>query len=340
MKKSYKTIIVGAGPGGLRCAKILAEKGEDFILLERNSEIKRKICTGLWGLSKKTKHMKIPNYLLENKFNKVIVSTPYQKYELKLKKPYLAILNRKKLGGWMLKEAEKAGAKISFSSPVTKIGKNFVVSNNKKIYFDYLVGADGSNSIIRKFLKKPFKKIIAIQYWLKHKTKIPEFHLDAAKFGPWYAWITPRGDLTSVGTGAESKVIPFNKLKKNLDKFCKERKIDISQVQLEGHPINFVYSGHKFGNKFLVGDAGGFASGLLGEGIYFAMASGEDVAKTIVNKKHKPNLIEEVLDIKRTHELMLKDFLINKPLTEIQYELFVALLHLKFFDKEVIDILT
>ena len=46
--EKYKTVIVGAGPGGLRCAKILKDNKEDFILLEQNSDINRKVCTGLW----------------------------------------------------------------------------------------------------------------------------------------------------------------------------------------------------------------------------------------------------------------------------------------------------
>lgn len=41
-KTKYRTIIIGAGPAGLRCAKILAEGKEDFILLEAKENIYRK----------------------------------------------------------------------------------------------------------------------------------------------------------------------------------------------------------------------------------------------------------------------------------------------------------
>jgi flavin-dependent dehydrogenase len=45
---------------------------------------------------------------------------------------------------------------------------------------------------------------------------------------------------------------------------------------------NADYRGWKFGNTYLIGDAGGFLNPVTTEGIWFAMRSGEGVAKFIL----------------------------------------------------------
>lgn len=336
--KKYEIVIVGAGPGGLRCAKVLAENNQNFILLERKPEFDRKICAGIWGLTKKTKEMGLPNKLFEKQFKKILVSTPHRKIEVKQKKPFVASLNREQLSKWMFKQAKKAGANIVFDSPVTKVDKNYVITKRKKIYFKYLIGADGSYSTVRKSLSLSQHVGMGIHYWTKEKFKNMEVHFDADKFGPWYGWIVPHKKLTSIGTGSDPRVISSKKAKKNLELWCLENKLAISSAKFEGAPINYDYKGYKFRNKYLIGDAAGFPSGLTGEGIYFAMASGDDVAKMIINKNHKPELINKILDIKKKHELILRAFKLNKTLEKIEYNILLSLLHFKFFDKEIIDL--
>ena len=336
--KRYKTIIIGAGPAGLRCAKILADNKEDFILVEKKKKLDRKICTGIWGISKKTSCMNLPDRLFEKKFKKVIVSTPFEKTEVKLDEPFVATLNRKHLSEYMYKEAKKSGAKILFDSPVSKIGKDYIIIKGEKIYFDNLVGADGSYSIVRKSLGLSQNTGMGIQYWVKKEFKNIEIHFDADKFGPWFAWIVPHKGLTSIGAGGDIRLMPLNKMKENLDLWCSEHKISLSSAKFEGAAINPDYQGYKFKNKFLVGDAAGFASGLTGEGIYFAMASGEDVAKIIIDKNHKPLLINEILSIKKKHDIIVKSFKLNKTLEKIEYNALLELLKIKLFDKAVINL--
>lgn len=338
--EKYKTIIVGAGPGGLRCAKILAENDEDFILLEKKPKFDRKICAGIWGLTDKTRYMGLPDKLFERKFNKVLISTPYRRVEVKLETPFAATLDRKELSECMYKEVKKAGANIVFNSPVSKVEKNYLVANKKKIFFDYLVGADGSTSIVRRNLGLLSQCVgIGIQCWIKREFKDMELHHDVDRFGPWYSWIVPHKGITSIGTGGDPRSIPTMKMKEGLIKWCAENDCDISNANFEGAPINWEYKGYRFSNKFLIGDAGGFASSLTGEGIYFAMASGEDVAKIIINENHNPVLIEKILNIKRKHETILNLFRLNKTFGEVEYNLFLSFLKFRFFGKMVIDLL-
>ena len=44
--EKYDTIIVGAGPAGLRAARVLAEAGKKILVLEKNRTIGQTICAG------------------------------------------------------------------------------------------------------------------------------------------------------------------------------------------------------------------------------------------------------------------------------------------------------
>lgn len=52
MREGVETIVVGAGPAGLRAAQVLAEAGREVLVLEKNTEIGLKTCAG--GLTRKT----------------------------------------------------------------------------------------------------------------------------------------------------------------------------------------------------------------------------------------------------------------------------------------------
>ncbi len=342
MQKKYKTVIIGAGPGGLRCAKILADNKEDFVLLEERKDLYRKICTGMYGLAdsslNRTRYFNLPESLFQKKIDKVNLYLGNRKREVVMNEPFVATVNRKELSEWMYKEAKNAGANIFLDSPATEIGDNYVITNGKKIFFDYLVGADGCNSIVRKKVGLKSCSGIGIQYWLKGRLDEIEIRLDPDKFGPWYAWLTPHKDIFSIGTGGDTKIVPIEKMKEKLLSCCKEKNLDISSTELEGAPIGYCYQGYRFGNKFLVGDAAGFTSGLTGEGIYSAIASGEDVAKMIIDKNHNPVLVERILNKKRKHEIIL-NILKNKYLAKPALNLIFYLLRFNFFKRKAISLI-
>ena len=339
--EKYKTVIIGAGPAGLRCAKILAEHNEDFILLERKAKFDRKICTGMWGISNKTNYMNLPEFLFDKKFTQVKISTPHHQIIVKNETPFVATIDRKKLSEWMYDQAKEQGANIRMGSHVSEICENYVLVNDKKIFFENLIGAGGSSSIVRRSLKLDSHIGIGIQFWIKNEDEHAdmEVHFDADFFGPWYSWVAPYNKKICIGTGADPRVISVSKLKKNLLKWCDKRGYKFNESTFEGSPINYNYQGYKFGNIYLIGDAAGFPSGLTGEGIYFGMCSGEDVAKLIINSKHDPVLIKDIIKIKKKHEIIEKTFQLNKNLEKFEYETLVKLLKLKFFDKIVIDLI-
>lgn len=297
--ETYDVIIVGAGPAGLTCAETLAKAKKKVLVLEKNKIIGPKVCAG--GLT--YKDLKLIPKNIGKSFKKVIVHTPNRTAVIKQKKPIIITIDRKTLGQIMLKKAIKAGAIIRTNMNVSKIKKNSIIANNKEIKFKYLIGADGSASLVRKSLGLKTKKIfLPIQYIIKkNQNKNLEFFFNSKLFPLGYAWIFPHKNYTSIGCDCDPRFLSTKKLKKNFHKWLKMKKINVS-TKFEAVPINYDYQGYEFKNKFLIGDAAGFASGLTGEGIYFAIISGKEVAKLIINKKYKPKEINRILKIKKKHE--------------------------------------
>lgn len=338
LKNKYKVVIIGAGPAGLRCAKILAELGEDHIVLEKKPAFDRKVCTGMWGLTEKTSYMGISDQLFERKFKTIIFTTPKRRIRVSAAEPFVATLNRQKLSEWMHSEATKVGANIFLDGHVEIIADSYVVVRGKKITYDYLIGADGSASLVRKYLNIPEHAGTAVQYWVPREYPDMEIHFDAARFGPWPMWVAPRRGTTSIGAGGDPRILPILTIENNLKQWCAAYGHDISQAHFEGAAINHDFRGYRFGKVFLIGDAAGFSSGFTGEGIYFAMASGEDVAKIIHDPNHNPALIKKVLRIKKKHELIVKIFLHSKTLEKIIYNLILSLLRYHWFAKRAIEL--
>jgi geranylgeranyl reductase family protein len=341
--ENYEAVIIGAGPAGLKCAEILAKNNKKVLVLEKNNIIGRKVCAG--GIALKNSDLKIPYSIIQRKFKKVLFHTPHQETEIKVEKPFIATIDRKDLGKWMTSKAKKEGAEIKINSNVTKIKNTLLVVNNKiKIKYKYLVGADGANSILRKYLNfKTDNYLEAFQYITKKKFRNLEIFINTDKFGPAYLWIFPYKNSTSIGTGGDlaRKIhqhalnLKISDIRKNFDFWCNKR-IDIKKAKFEGAIINYDYKGHEFGNKFLIGDAGGFASGLTGEGINFAIKTGEDVANKIINKKYQCNNIKHILKVKKFEEELLRSLELNKVWTKVEWELFNLLFKIKWIDKEVI----
>ncbi len=309
----HEVIIIGAGPAGLRASYVLAEAGKDVLVLEKNNVIGAKPCAG--GLTIKDLDI-IPKKLVEKTFDHIILHTAKGLYEVNLGSHPVFMVSREKLGQWMAEEAEKAGAEIRTSCRVKDIKENHVVVDGRELGYDYLVGADGSNSILRKFLNIPVKKtLVGVQYissTIRHELEVI---VDDVKNSLKFGWVFPHRDFTSIGIGGWTKNAVM--LKHSLDELCNN--LCIEKTRFEAAHINFDYQGFAFGNRFLAGDAAGFSSGLTGEGIYQAILSGEEVAKGILNKNYKYPKIKLILNIKNRHERLLRIFSINSYIPHIVF---------------------
>lgn len=334
--KKYDVVIIGAGPAGLEAAKVLAENDKKVLVLEKNSVIGKKVCAG--GLTTKDFELGISPEIADHQYKKVILRTPLSIATIKASKPFVATIERENLGKYLVKEDRLKGVEIELNKKVTEIKRHsLTVEDGSEIEFDYLIGADGGNSIVREYLKLEKEKVlVAFHYKVPKKYNDMELIFDANLFGAGYAWIFSHEEFTSIGAGFHNNGDHQN-YQESFQKWAESRNIVLDDDWYEAFVINYDYQGHEFGNIFLAGDAAGFASGLTGEGIYFAMISGSEIALKILDKNYDTPKIKKILAIKRDHEQLLDLLKKNKALSQFLYSFGGLVFKTHLLDKKLVN---
>lgn len=334
--EKHHTIVIGAGPGGLSCATILAREGVDVLLLERKQRVGPKVCAG--GVPWSGLSQRIPASIVEKSFNEQYVRSDRQQITIKASAPIISTVNREKLGQWMLEQAVNAGVQVRTGSFVRKITDQYVATDEDRFGYRFLVGADGSSSIVRKHLQIGTKDIgTGIHYQAPGDFKRMEWHLDTELFRSGYAWIFPHHATASIGAYAGHNSMRPKKLLANLHKWTRKRGIDLKGVKTEAALINFDFRGWRFNNKFLVGDAAGLTSGLTGEGIYPAIISGEATAMTILDSRYDAKKLKRIIRKHHTHRRLQILTAKNKVICKIALETLVMALRMRLIDFKALE---
>jgi geranylgeranyl reductase family protein len=325
----HQTIIIGAGPAGLACATILAKHGRKVIVLERNKTVGPKVCAG--GVPFHAfKRLNLPNNLAEKTFPVQHIITPFQKARLKSKIPIISTVNRKKLGRLMMAQATRAGVIVKTGTTVTRITNREVYTKDNSFQYQYLVGADGSSSIVRRFLNISSRFMgVGIQYQVPGNFEKMEWHFAPKSFKSGYAWIFPHKKLASIGAYAERSDITPQNLMRQLHLWAENKGIKFNNCRPEASTINFDFRGWHFNNIFLTGDAAGLASGLTGEGILPAVISGEAAAKAIITPGYHNKEMAQLIHKQQRHQQVQKLFAKNKVICHIALEMLVLALRMQ-----------
>ncbi|MBW1637088.1 MAG: NAD(P)/FAD-dependent oxidoreductase [Deltaproteobacteria bacterium] len=310
MNLSYDIIVIGAGPAGLACGRVAAENGLKVLVLERSRTIGKKICAG--GITRNGLIKKLPGYVAEREFSRQHIYSRFQKAEVTAKTPIIATVNRIKLGSYMADMAIQSGAEIRTSSMVTNISPGEISVLNKDngrvemIRYRHLVGADGSSSMVRRYLGIPRTFMgVGINYQISADLKKMEWHFNTSLFNNGYCWVFPHAGTVSVGAYANRTSIKPSLLRENLLDWAEQRGIVLSAQKATAEFINYDYRGWHFDNFFLAGDAAGFASGLTGEGIYPALVSGEAIGRYIASPKSPRPEISQLVATHKKHKRLV-----------------------------------
>lgn len=307
-----RVAIVGAGPAGAHLACLLANREMDVLLFDAR-EAWEKPCGG--GVTSKA--LREFPFLQNNESPKELVSqlrlVSGKGRELKVKtKDAFAIYSRTELGRLMRQRAIDAGAgfhcgrveKTEFHE-----GEWHLETATDAFTADFLVGADGANSVVRRRVGVHFgleDLTYALGWLVKSDRERPRGQAVVKYLTDLtgYIWIFPRPDHLSYGIASKFRETTPADLKSRLLEFMESEDPGIAEEirsadhhstpratfygamipALEPATWDRLSVASEEAAWALVGDAAGFVDPLTGEGIYYAIKSAELLADALPSK--------------------------------------------------------
>lgn len=330
MKSKYDVVIIGAGPGGLACAEELKNSNFSVLLLEKNTTIGPKVCAG--GLTHLDAGFDIPKDR-SRPFKTQHVFVNRKEHKLQLAFP-LKTISRTDLGQYQLKKLQDAkNIDIQTNNAVVEIQTEKIITQKGIFNYKYLVGADGSASLVRKYLKLPSSLNVGLYYDLDLLSDKIEWHINTKAWGSAYLWIFPHLKHTNIGFHFNPKLISGASAKTILDQFLSDNNYAFRKETFRSAPLNYDYKGYAFGSVFLVGDAAGLVSKATGEGIAMALISGKEIARKILNPNCTTPELDSIIKIMQRHTKMSNRFDRYPGLQSTFFWLFLKMMKSQSFQK-------
>jgi geranylgeranyl reductase family protein len=289
--KRWDTLIVGAGPAGCAAAYDLAAAGRSVLLLDKAEFPGHKACAG--GLTRKS--LRALRYsvapIVRATLSEIVVERRRgQSATLSSRSSVCAMTVRQELDAFCLEQALATGAQLIRIGTLTGVeeGTDGVAIHTAEtsIRGRFLIGADGANSRVRQLLggEDPpwFRRGFALEAEVRPQGGSgSSLVFDLSPVGRGYGWIFPKRDHLNIGLYTESAEEKLNR--RGLMAYIGERFAGAQAGDVTGQYLGFGAEDAPpaRGHVFLVGDAGGFADPLTGEGIYGAIASGQAAAAAI-----------------------------------------------------------
>jgi len=315
MTESVECLIVGAGPAGLRAAEVLAAGGREVLVVERHDTVGPKVCAGgltrrsvrEMGIADDAGSLRVPSVtgIAHISFRTTQAAAPLDD-ELAI----VSTVSRTNLGAWQLARVRATGAVVQTGVAVTQF--DFPARTARvgalRIRYRYLIGADGADSGVRRALGLASPRaMFAGEFNVPGKREEPLYvacNDDALENGYW--WIFPHVDYTSIGAIAPKRLVAPSTLRKVVERAAATRGVSLDGVPFEGATLEVEYRGVNFPHGVhLVGDAAGLPSAWTGEGIYPAIVSGEEVARSILEPTFPMLKLRRWLQTKRVHSACL-----------------------------------
>ncbi|MTI44871.1 geranylgeranyl reductase [Roseibium hamelinense] len=297
-KTDFDVIVIGGGPAGATAAERLACSGTKVLLVDKEGRIKP--CGGA-----------IPSIAMRD-FDIAASQIKARVKRARMTGPsgnqvgmeigdigYVGMVDREEFDPYLRERAALAGAdrlKATFKSLTYNQDGTVTINlagdhDSETLTTKLVIGADGANSQVRKTVFGPKKKPPYV--FAYHEIVESPQDSDPASFEParceviydrkvspdFYGWVFPHGGQTSIGVGSAVKGHDLKDATKLLrDRF---KLSDVKTVRCEGAPLPLKpmrrWDNRK--NVVLIGDAAGVVAPSSGEGIYYAMHTGDLAAQ-------------------------------------------------------------
>jgi geranylgeranyl reductase family protein len=303
--KAYDAVVVGMGPAGATAAYELSRAGLSVLAIEKETHPRYKVCGG--GLSARI------DRILEDDYKSVVEHTIYgiqfsyrgaDPLSLDCSSPIAYMVMRDRFDHFLVEKARQVGTEVHEDEPVTscrQLPDGIEVTTDRGRYLaKVLIGADGANSLVAQqlFPGRRSRRMATLESEIPigpapHYPGTGRALIDIGATPAGYAWIFPKQERLSIGVGDLRGGLASPK--KIFDQFVRDEKglAPWKVPQPVGHPLP-LFSEHSGANResvglvsgraLLVGDAGHLVDPLFGEGIYYAVRSGQLAAESILSQ--------------------------------------------------------
>ena len=294
---SYDVVIVGSGPAGSSAALALAREGVQVGVLEKEPLPRYKTCGG--GIVARARRL-LPfsiQEVVEQQCHTAELNLPEDglHFSTVRSEPIVSMTMRESFDSFLLRAAQSAGASLRTQCQVLEVEQEtdrvLLSTSSGPVSAQFVLAADGARSRVADssgWTNKP-NLIPALECEARVSNRVLERFQGRARFDfnlvpSGYAWIFPKKNHLSVG------VLTTQRGGANLNR-CLERYLKLANIapveRLERHgfviPIGPRKGSLAKGRIVLTGDAAGLADPVTGEGITYAIRSGQLAARAILD---------------------------------------------------------
>jgi geranylgeranyl reductase family protein len=306
-RKTYDVVVVGAGPAGSSAAYELARQGVSVALVDKAPMPRYKTCGG--GIVSRALKL-VPFDISEAierecRIAELNLADAGLRFLVERSHPLVSMTMRENFDYLLFRAAANAGAHTIDGCRVLDVaphnGKMEVTTDRDSLLCRFVVGADGGQSIVAK--KGGWRDRLKLTPLVEWEVSVKEELFDTFsasarfEFGPvpaGYAWIFPKKKHLSIGLGGfgSAKV----NLKALLRQFLDAEGIgDADKIEQHGYylPVNVRQEGFVKDRILLTGDAAGFVDPVTGEGITYALLSGQGAARALLEGDFRSDAVKD-----------------------------------------------
>ncbi len=292
-----QVVVLGGGPAGAMAAERLAAAGVRTIIVDEKLAWE-KPCGG--GLTYKA-YSKYP-FLVENETPKKFVTHTILNapgaggVKMKLTRP-LVIYSRFDLNRMLLERAERAGAQVEKTRVLglDRKERGWSIRTRAGVMdADYCIVATGARNPLRNVGTEYTAQ--DTMYALGYYVPTDQAHIDIQflKNLEGYIWVFPRCGHLSVGICGKGE--SAQTLRARLEAYMREKCISTKDATFYAHMLPALdvpswKTNRVAGDGWLaVGDAGGLVDPITGEGLYYAMRSGDLASRVVLDESVAPGM--------------------------------------------------